>query len=176
MTTDRPSWQLLLDRIEREPDPRRKANLDIVARHVVLEVAGDVPALMTTLVAEPVYNFRGVTDTPAAHGATAVRAHYETLIATGRNRLDYHITRVVVDDDHVVTDGDFHFAYPAADTGEDWNLVAVHCLIVWPIDESGLIEGEEIYAAEPPRVIRRLMPGELPNLGPLSRAGGGRAT
>jgi hypothetical protein len=36
-----PGWQLLLDRIESETDPVRRANLEMVARHVVEEVAGN---------------------------------------------------------------------------------------------------------------------------------------
>ena len=62
------SWRLLATRIASETDPRVRANLEIVARHVVLEVSGDVETLMTTLVPEPQYNYFGV-DFPGPPGA-----------------------------------------------------------------------------------------------------------
>lgn len=174
------SWQLLTDAIGAERDPRRRHNLQIVAEHVVHEVAGDIPALMSTLAPDPVYHFWGPTGTPPARGEAAVEAHYRSLTETGKNRLEFRISRVVVDHAHVVTEGEFRFAYQGADVlalpsapdvadSGAWYLVATHCLILWPIDENGLIRGEEVYAGEPARVLRRLAPGELPHLGPVSR-------
>jgi hypothetical protein len=176
-TSDQPSWQLLLDAIATETDERRRSNLEIVAKHVVFEVAGDVVSLVTTLTSDPVYRFWGPTDTESARGTSAVTAHYEGLIASGKNRLDYDISRVIVDEHHVVTEGDFHFAYPGTAVREIADLtteqilddarylVATHCLIIWPIDASGLIKGEDLFAGERPRVIRRLSAGEMPHLG-----------
>jgi hypothetical protein len=57
-----PGWQLLLDRIESETDPVRRANLEVIARHVVEEVAGNMPALMATLVPDPHYSVWGASD------------------------------------------------------------------------------------------------------------------
>src|SRR5687768_12870805 len=50
-----PGWQPLLDAIGAEADPVRRANLELVAAHVVAEVDGDVDALLDTMVAEPTY-------------------------------------------------------------------------------------------------------------------------
>jgi hypothetical protein len=174
---DGPSWQLLLDAIDAETDPKRRRNLEIVAKHVVYEVAGDIPALMTTLVREPVYHFWGPTDTEPAQGAAAVQAHYQRLIDIGKNRLDFDITRVIADHRHVVTEGDFRFAHLGSQVADLPNppvglidpdaryLVATHCLIVWPINDDGLILGEDVFAGEHPRVIRRLAAGEMTHLG-----------
>lgn len=179
---ERASWQALLDRIEAEPDPAIKANLQMVARHVVAEVAGDLPALMATLVPDPAYRIWGGSESIGPRGGAQVRAHYENLIATGKNRLEYHIERIVADTASVVTEGEFRFAYPGSVISaertldgepvvpEGWYLVAYRCLVVWPIDASGLISGEELYTGEHPRVIKRLGADEMPHLGPASRS------
>ena len=42
------TWRLLADRAASEQNPRLRANLEVVARHVEAEVRGDVPALMAS--------------------------------------------------------------------------------------------------------------------------------
>ncbi|WP_051163598.1 hypothetical protein [Nocardia brevicatena] len=178
-----PGWQLLLDRIAAERDPRRRANLEVVARHVVEEVAGNMPALMATLVAEPQYTVWGASDSTGPSGYDHVVEWYRRLQAAGRNRLDYRIVRVVVDEYCVVTEGDFQYAIAGRDLGgvthteagedvrpDDYHLVGHRATVLWPIDADGLIEGEHIYAGERHRVLRRLAEGELPHLGPPERA------
>jgi hypothetical protein len=181
MTT--PGWQPLLDRIAAEPDPRRRANLEVVARHVVEEVAGNMPALMATLVADPQYLVWGASDSTGPSGHDEVIEWYRRLQAAGRNRLDYRIVRVVVDEYCVVTEGDFQYAIAGrhlggvtrTETGEevrpdDYHLVSHRTTVLWPITPEGLIEGEHIYSGERHRVLRRLTDGELPHLGPPERA------
>jgi hypothetical protein len=178
-----PGWQLLVDRIAEEPDPIRRRNLEVVARHVVEEVAGNLSELMATLVPEPEYTVWGASDSTGPKGRQAVVAWYEALKASGRNRLDYKLHRVVVDDRCVVTEGDFHYAIAghdlrgvdATESGEaldadTWYLVTHRALVLWPVNSDGLIEGEIIYAGEHHRVRRALGEGEMPNLGPDERA------
>ncbi len=179
--TRRPSWQLLIDALGREADPIRRRNLEVVARHVTCEVAGDVDGVLATLVREPVYRIRGASTSRGPRGGAEVRAFYEDLVASGKNRLEFRIERVVADERTVVTEGEFRFAYPGAwlsgrptegDTpvaADGWYLVAYQALILWPIDDAGLIEGEDVYAGEPPRILRRLSSGELSHLGPIDR-------
>jgi hypothetical protein len=177
-----PGWQPLLDRIASEPDPARKANLEVVARHIVAEVAGDMPALMATLVPDPHYSVWGASDSIGPSGYDEVVNWYHRLQSTGRNRLDYVIHRVVVDAGCVVTEGDFHYAVPGQDlvgtavteTGEpvvadEFYLVTHRAAVLWPISAAGPIEGEHIYAGERHRVIRRLAAGEMTHLGPTER-------
>lgn len=177
------SWRLLVQRIDTELDARRRANLEIVARHVVEEVRGDIPALLATLVAEPVYRIWGASSSSGPKGHAEVEAHYEAMVASGKNRLEYELSLVLVDEHTVVTEGVFRHAYSgatlagrygAAGTALDaWYLVEYQALVVWPISANGLIEGEEIYAGEPPRIVRALAPGECPHLGPVNRDRGG---
>jgi hypothetical protein len=177
-----PGWQPLLDRIEAESDPVHRANLEVVARHVVEEVAGNLPALMATLVPEPEYSVWGASDSVGPSGYDEVVQWYERLQAAGRNRLDYVIHRVVADAHCVVTEGDFHYAISGRDLGgvatteagepitaDDFYLVIHRTTVFWPIASSGLIEGEDIYSGERHRVVRKLDAGELPHLGPLER-------
>jgi hypothetical protein len=174
------SWRLLAERVATETDPRLRANLEVVARHVVEEVRGDVPALMKTLVAEPVYRIWGASASTGPRGHDEVVAHYEAMLPSGKNRLEYELTRVVADVDTVITEGVFRHAYrgstlaarlgAAPDLHPDrWYLVEYQALVVWPISAEGLIEGEDIYAGEPPRVVRELGRGEYPHLGPVDR-------
>ena len=53
--------------------------------------------------------------------------------------------------------------------GTAWYLAEYQALVVWRMTPEGLIDGEDIYTAEPPRVIGRLAPGERPHLGPVGR-------
>ncbi|MBA4857491.1 nuclear transport factor 2 family protein [Nocardia farcinica] len=182
MSSVTPGWQPLLDRMTAEPDPRRRANLEVVARHVVEEVAGNLPALMATLVPEPEYTVWGASDSTGPSGHDQVVQWYRRLQAAGRNRLDYRIVRVVADENCVVTEGDFQYAIAGRDldatrteAGEDvrpddYHLVSHRATVLWPISPDGLIEGEHIYSGERHRVLRRLAPGELPHLGPAHRA------
>lgn len=179
MTADAsPGWQPLLDRIAAERDPLRRRNLEVVGRHVVEEVAGNLPALMATLVPEPSYTVWGASDSVGPSGSDEVRQWYEALVASGRNRLDYVVHRVVVDEHTVVTEGDFHYAFSGAEldtsqrteagepiTAHGRYLVVHRALILWPIDDEGLIEGEHIYAGERHRVVRALLDGERRDLG-----------
>lgn len=175
------TWSLLADRIAAEPSPRVKANLAMVARHVEEEVRGDVPALMATLARQPTYSFWGATDSAGPEGYEAVKAHYESLVAIGKNRLEFELTRTVADDETVVTEGFFRHAYTgqmlmdraSANTltldPTSWYLVEYKAIVVWRMTPDGLIDGEDIYAGEVPRVLGRLAPGERPHLGPVDR-------
>lgn len=176
-----PGWQPLLDRIASEPDPVRRRNLEAVARHVVEEVAGNLPALMATLAPQPTYTVWGASDSVGPNGRDEVLHWYEELVASGRNRLDYVLHRVVVDEYAVVTEGDFHYAFDGheldssqrTEAGEpitaDKRYLVVHrAVVLWPIRSDGLIEGEHIYAGERHRVVRALLEDERPDLGKAS--------
>ena len=172
------SWRMLSERVAAEPDARRQAMLRTVARHVEAEVAGDVDELLATLIDHPRYHFWGRSGLDGPKGRDAVVAHYEMLNASGINRLEFEITRVMVDDAAVLTEGWFRHAYGGTmlqllDLGDDvdgsgWYLVEYLALVVWPFD-GDLIVGEDIYFGTDPKVVRQLSGGELTHLGPLDR-------
>lgn len=169
---------MLADRAADEPDPRRRDMLATVARHVEAEVAGDIDELLETLIEEPQYRFWGQAGLDGPKGREAVVAHYEMLKASGMNRLEFEVTRVMADDDAVVTEGWFRHAYSgamaqmmaSADEVDPttWYLVEYLTLVVWPFD-GDLIVGEDIYFATNPEVVRPLAAGEMAHLGPVDR-------
>ncbi|MFE5700725.1 nuclear transport factor 2 family protein [Rhodococcus koreensis] len=174
------TWRLLADRAAAERNPRLRANMEVVARHVEAEVRGDIPALMATLVAEPRYQVWGASTSLGPQGYDEVAEFYRAAIRIGKNRLEFEIGRVVVDHDTVLTEGVFRHAYSGAmlaargyedlqDDSSAWFLVEYQALIVWPISAEGLILGEDMYAGEAPRIVRRLDAGEFDHLGPVDR-------
>lgn len=178
----RDSWQLLAQRIQSETDSRLRANLEVVARHVAAEVVGDMPTLMATMVPQPRYRVWGASASRGPQGYDEVEQFYLDSIAIGKNRLEFHVSRVMVDRDTVLTEGVFRHAYDGATiiargfAGADgieptgWYLVEYQALILWPISAEGLIEGEDLYAGEKPRLLRALQSGEFDHLGPVNRS------
>ncbi len=174
-----PGRQPLVDAIEAATDDRIRHALHLVADHVVAEVAGDIDGVLATLVPEPVYRIWGASSSRGPIGADQVRGFYDDLVGSGKNRLDYEITRVVADPTAVVTEGRFHHVFDGAsllgrvttevEAGR-WYHVAYQALIVWPVDAAtGLLAGEDIYSGEAPEVVREIQPDELRHLGPTSR-------
>jgi hypothetical protein len=171
------SWTLLNERIASEMDAVRRRNLEVVARHVVAEVAGDLDALEQTIVKNPKYTTWGGNSVTRLESLDEVRAFYENNVRTGKNRLSFDITRVLVDEETVITEGVFRHvvegAFLPGSTLPDGGpldphtsyLTAYQALVVWPITPEGLIAGEEIYLGEPHQIQRAVEPGELPHLG-----------
>lgn len=171
------SWQLLATRADDEPDPRRQQLLRTILRHLESEIAGDLDTTIDTLNDDPDYRVWGATDHTGPRGRDAVRAMYEAQQIIGKNRLEYALDRVVVDDGAVVTEGVFRHAYRGAQlvsdgiavAGEvrdgDRYLIEYRALVVWVMDDDGLISGEDTYKGERARVVRRLEEEELPHLG-----------
>jgi hypothetical protein len=168
-------WALLTKRATEEVDPLRRAHLETVLRHLVVEVAGDLEATMSTLVPEPDYRVWGATDHDGPKGQEAVRTMYRASFAKGKNRLEFAVDRVMVDDEAVVTEGMFRHAYTGATLVADGvaadleptarYLMEYRALVVWVMTPESLVSGEDTYKAEPTRLVRRLAPGELPHLG-----------
>jgi hypothetical protein len=179
------SWRLLPERLEQETDELVRRNLESVAHHVVAEVGGELDELMATLVADPHYKFLGtVAGSPVPidlDGPEAIRTMYQQTIDIGGNRLEFELSCVVADRKTVVTEGVFRQAYPGSMVlqyelrsecevdPEGWYLSEYPALVVWPVDENGLIEGERVYFGDYPVIKRPLAADELPHLGPVDR-------
>jgi hypothetical protein len=83
-----------------------------------------------------------------------VRTYYTDFVATRTNVLEYEVQRLVVDDHCVVTEGLLKQIYPGAeavrigirvdDVDADY-LIVFGQLLLGPVDENGLIEGEDSY-------------------------------
>jgi hypothetical protein len=177
------SWRLLSERMSSESNAKLRSNLAIVERHILAEVAGDLDALMATMIPDPNYEFFGQSAYGARQsGHSSVRAMYERANETGRNRREFAISDVVVDQYNVVTGGKLRQATRGSDvvrpmspcSGEishnAWYVTEDTAVIIWPINAQGLITGEKVYLADVNHVVRELREGECPHLGPVVRA------
>jgi hypothetical protein len=175
------TWRKVEARLKRETDARRRRNLETVLAHMKAETVGDLEGLMATITTkhEPHYHAYG-TDDPvlSPKGRDAVRQFYAAFVASGAVKLELDVDRLVVDDDCVVTEGLMKIAYPGQllkllghevpDLDASY-LFRTRMCIVWPMDEDGLVIGEDTYVegdgfagiAE-----RKLAPGDvLPAVG-----------
>jgi hypothetical protein len=118
------------------------------------EAAPDLDRLMATLSPSPDYHFWGAEGDFGPKTTEGVRAYYTDFVASRTNILEFEVQRLVVDDDCVVTEGLLKQIYPGAeaqrigipvdDVGADY-LIVFRQLLLWPIDENGLIQGEDSY-------------------------------
>jgi hypothetical protein len=172
------TYQAVEDRLAHERDPILRRNLALVLEHMLAEVALDVDRLMGTLCDDPHYHFRSGPARGEYHGRDEVRAFYETFAKWGTNRLQTDPQRVVVDRDMVVTEGLQRIAFPGrtlamrgieVDDPDAEYLFEAWKVIMWPIDGSGLLIGEDAYfGADGFRGIerRKLGPGDVRTVTP----------
>lgn len=158
------TWLALEARMEKETHPRVRANLEAVRNHMRAEIRGEHGPLMETLTAEPRYHMWGTPTEAGPKGRENVSAFYENMIASGGNRFQFDVRRIVADEGSVVTEGVMRSSMPGAvlkasgvetvdgepvtDDGEyvaEWQI-----LTVWPFDADGKIIGEDIYFGSPP--------------------------
>jgi hypothetical protein len=153
------TWRTVEERLKREKSPRLRRNLETVLAHMKAETVGDLEGLMATITTkrEPHYHAYG-TDDPvlSPKGRDAVRQFYTAFVASGAVKLELDVDRLVVDDDVVVTEGLMKIAYPgsllklmghAVDDADAFYLFQTPMCILWPMDEDGLVIGEDTYTA-----------------------------
>jgi len=151
------TWRKVEERLKWEREPRRRRNLATVLAHMKAETVGDLEGLMATITTlhEPQYHADGTED-PVLNpkGRDAVRQFYAAFVASGAVKLELDVDRLVVDEDCVVTEGLMKIAYPGqllklmGHEVPDENaayLFRTRMCIVWPMDEDGLVIGEDTY-------------------------------
>ncbi|MEM7218479.1 MAG: nuclear transport factor 2 family protein [Pseudomonadota bacterium] len=135
-----------------------------VGRHMACEIQGDLPGLMATLTAEPVYHFWGNGDPVVLQGREAVAAFYGDMMSRGGNQFEVVTTKVVADRGSVVTEGQVKQVYTAdalrangietvgsaAVESSDLWLTCAQLVTVWPHDGGGKLIGEDIYFGQNP--------------------------
>jgi hypothetical protein len=149
------TWRMVEERLGRESDPVRRRNLATVLAHMKAEAVPDVEALMATVAPSPEYHAWGTEDPLySPKGREAVRDFYTAFAASGAHRLEFDMDRLVVDAASVVTEGIMRIAYPGAilellghavDDPAAFYLYETRMCVVWPMDESGLVIGEDSY-------------------------------
>lgn len=154
------NWLLIEQRLATESAPVLRRNLEVVLKHMKAEAQLDFEGLMSTVADDARYHFFGSEGNEAfagPKGKQAIEAFYKTIIAMDIHRIEHNIDRLVVDQHCVVTDGEMRIAYPGQllkDMGHDivdtsaYYLYVTRSAIFWPIDEDGLILGEDSYTGD----------------------------
>lgn len=148
------TWAALEARLATETDPILRRNLEVVLAHMKAEAAGDLEGLMATVADGASYHAYGGAPEQSPQGKPAVRAFYEAFIASGATKLELDIERLYVDRHGVLTEGVMRMAWPgrtlaargiAVDDEDASYLYEARMATLWPIDEDGLIVGEDTY-------------------------------
>jgi hypothetical protein len=150
----RRTWQAVEERLAAETDPVLRRNLETVLEHQYAEALGDVDRLMATLVDEPHYHNHGGPAAGEIKGRAAVRRFYELFVRSGCDHIEHPADRLVVDRGCIVTEGVMRIAFPGATLAKrglavadpgSYYLFEAPTLVIWPLDEAGLLTGEDAY-------------------------------
>ena len=165
------TWRELEKRLERTTSPRQRRMLQTVIDHGKAEAAASVDGLMATLCADPQYHFWSGGKDRGPKGHAAVRGYYQNFVAGGEGFFESRKSRIVVDDDTVVTETELRQLVPgsvAARRGyaipdlDGHYLVLARTVILWPFNEAGELIGEDSYGSSDNSVFERIPDEELP--------------
>jgi hypothetical protein len=165
------SWRQLEERLAETTNPRHRRMLETVIAHARAEADGDVDGLMGTLVADPQYHFWRDAKDWGPKGAAGVRSFYETFVASGAGFFESYKPRIVVDDDHVVTESVMRGIVPGAVARQrgcnvpdvdGHYVVTARTVIFWPFNEAAELIGEDSYGSSDATDFQRVPDEELP--------------
>jgi len=150
------TWRKVEERLEHETDPILRRNLEMLLLHMKAEAALDMETLMSTVSERAIYQNFGPDGVTGPVGKAGVQQFYEDFAASGAQKLQLDIDRLIVDRDCILTEGVMRMAYPGRtlsargievdDLDADY-LFETRMAVVWPIDEQGLFIGEDSYTA-----------------------------
>ncbi len=150
------TWRKVEDRLARETDPTLRRNLELLLRHMKAEAALDLDTLMTTVSERAKYQNFVPDGVFGPVGKDGVRSFYEDFAASGAQKLQLDVDRLVVDRDCILTEGVMRMAYPGhtlqargieVDDPDAYYLFETRMAVIWPIDEQGLFIGEDTYTS-----------------------------
>jgi len=151
----RNNWQLIDERLTTETDNWRITMLTNLKRHIQAECGGDIDALLSTMIDEPVFHNWTATGDSGPKGFDALKEFYTGLISSGANRFEFNIERIIIGDDTLVTEGAIRIPFPGsmllAMGIEGVNADTTYAtrgrtVTFWPFDPDGKIIGEDIYS------------------------------
>ncbi len=143
-------------RLEGETNPEYRRMLEEVRFHITVEAACDVEPALARLAPNPEYVLFDHSSSPVTiSGVDNVRRYfYDVLVARIDPRLEWDITRCLVDGRTVVTEGKMKNAirgttlismgFEQADPDTFYLQEAQH-LVLWPFDEQLRLIGETVY-------------------------------
>jgi hypothetical protein len=149
------TWKTLEERMKTEKNPRYRAQLDCIVKHMKYEALGDIDGILTTLSDKAVYISY---DNPDAgprifRGKGEIPNFYHQMLDAVSHNLEFFVDRLVVDESCVITEGHSKSAMKGrvlAAMGfnvdpDAFYLTEGRTLVVWPFDENGECLGEQIY-------------------------------
>jgi hypothetical protein len=147
------TWKKVEERLAVETDPTLRRNLETLLQHMKAEAALDMDKLMATVSENARYQSFGSGGTGPV-GKAAVQKFYEDFAASGAEKLQHDLDRLVVDKHCILTEGVMRMAYPGRtlramgidvdDPDADY-LYESRMAILWPLDDDGLFIGEDSY-------------------------------
>jgi SnoaL-like protein len=165
------TWQQLEDRLAKTTNLRHRKMLETVVEHAKAEAAGSVDRLLATLNDDPQYHFWSGGKDWGPKGRDAVRAYYESFVASGAGFFESYKPRIVVDDDNVVTESEMRQLVPgtiALQRGYDvpdangHYIVYARTAIFWPFNEACELIGEDSYGSSDTSVWEQVPEDALP--------------
>ena len=150
------TWRKVEDRLARETDRTLRRNLELLLRHMKAEAALDLDTLMTTVSERARYQNFVPDGVFGPVGKDEVRSFYEDFAASGAQKLQLDVDRLVVDRDCILTEGLMRMAYPGntlaargvkVDDPDAYYLYETRMATLWPLDENGMVRGEDTYTS-----------------------------
>lgn len=147
------TWKKVEERLAVETDPTLHRNLETLLEHMKAEAALDMDKLMAT-VAEKARYHSYAQGGAGPEGKAAVQKFYEDFAASGAEKLQHDLDRLIVDKHCILTEGVMRMAYPGrtllamgieVDDADADYLYETRMAILWPLDEHGLFIGEDSY-------------------------------
>lgn len=137
---------------------------------MIAEADGDLERLMATVSPRAEYHFWSHGQDFGPKGNDGVREYYSAIVAGGANLIEFDVDRLIVDAHALVTEGMLKMLLPGAtavamgmqvdDPAADY-LLSYRQLLIWPIDENGLVLGEDSYT-DGAHTLTPVAPADLP--------------
>jgi hypothetical protein len=147
------TWKKVEERLAVETDPTLRRNLETLLQHMKAEAALDMDKLMATVSEHAKYHSYAQGGAGPV-GKAAVQQFYEDFAASGAEKLQHDLDRLIVDKHCILTEGVMRMAYPGQtlrgmgievdDPDADY-LYESRMAILWPLDDDGLFIGEDSY-------------------------------
>ncbi len=152
----RNNWKHIDELLEKETDDWRRHMLSQLKEHVQAECGSNLDALIATMSDNPRFHIWSATEDTGPKGYEALKEFYAGLIASGSNRFEYAVERIVIGDDTLVTEGELYTPFSGAmlkqmgmpDIDENkFYATRGRTVTFWPFEkDTGKIIGENIYS------------------------------
>jgi hypothetical protein len=160
------------ERLAKTTDDRHRQMLSVVLEHLAAEADISLERLLATLAPTPAYHLWANGADNGPKGRDEITEFYSQLVRDKRGVLEFDITRIVVDDHAVVTEGWIRAINQGrlaktrgydVDDDDAHYLVTSRVVIFWPFNDAVEMLGEDGYSNwDAKGGARKLSESELP--------------